>query len=145
VSHKPSVVGSASVYSAESGEERRYGADSSSVRVGLGPPARFPRFISHKPSNASSVYSCLSGEERVFGLPSNFGPLGQDRRRISVHTHNSGTLNTTVEEQRPTPWARPASGDVGGDTTRLSQVSSASAYSRVYDRSAIGITHGEDQ
>ena len=105
VSHKPSFIGSASVYSTESGEERQYVGDSSSVLAALGPPGldalmvRSPRSISHKPSHASSIYSSQSGEERDFRVPSNF--LGQDRRRFSTYTHNSGLLYYTAEEQLP--------------------------------------------
>jgi len=139
ISHKPSTIGSASVYSTESGEERQHIGNPSFILEALGPPgldipmARPRPAISHKPSNVSSIYSCQSGEERDFGVPSNFlATLDQERRRFTASTGSSRPLHSTAEEL-PSACVRPraikAEGRDATQLSRLSQVSSASAYS----------------
>lgn len=129
VSRKPSTVGSASVYSTQSGEERHY-VVSPSFSQALGPPgldnsvARLPPSISHKPSNVSSVYSSQSGEERQVGVQSNFiAVLSQDWRRLSAHTHSSGSLHSTAEEQLSAAWVQRGSKSAGAHLSRQSQIS----------------------
>jgi len=139
VSHKPSTIGSASVYSTESGEERQHMGDPSFNLAALGPPgldtplARPPPSISRKLSNVSSIYSCQSGEERDFGVPSNsLATLDQDRKRFTAYAGSSRPLDSAAKEL-PSAWVRPGARKAReGDETllsRLSQVSSVSAYS----------------
>lgn len=99
VSRKPSTVGSASIYSAQSGEERQCVDSPSPILGTLGPPGLDSHVIqhpiSHKSSNVSSVYSSQSGEERQFGVPPNFMVvLRQEWGRLFADT-NSGSLNST--------------------------------------------------
>jgi len=139
VSHKPSTIGSASVYSTESGEERQHMGDPGFNLAALGPPgldtplARPPPSISRKLSNVSSIYSCQSGEERDFGVPSNsLATLDQDRKRFTAYAGSSRPLDSAAKEL-PSAWVRPGARKAReGDETllsRLSQVSSVSAYS----------------
>jgi hypothetical protein len=134
VSRKPSTVGSASVYSAQSGEERQR-VDSPSFVLGtLGPPGLdnhvVQHSISHKSSNVSSVYSSQSGEERQFGVPSNFmAVLGQEWGRLFADT-NSESLNSTSEEPLSAAWMQRGDKNVaGGNTTQLSRLSQISSTS----------------
>lgn len=158
VCHKPSTIGSASVYSTQSGEERQFGVPSNSVLAALIPPgldspvAHPPPSITHKPSNVSSVYSNQSGEERQTGALHHFlGLQGPDRRRFSSCTRSSGSLYSTAEEQQPPPsaWARPLVRHTGGisngpQPSRLSEVSSASLNSRQDNYFAAGVAYGGD-
>jgi len=139
VSHKPSTIGSASVYSTESGEERQHMGDPNFNLAALGPPgldtrlARPPPSISHKLSNVSSIYSCQSGEERDFGVPlDSLATLDQDRKRFTAYTGSSRPLDSATKEL-PSAWVRPGARKARGEDatllSRLSQVSSVSAYS----------------
>jgi len=141
VSRHPSTAGSASVYSTQSGEERQYVGNPSFVLAALDPPgldysiARPPPSLLHKLSNVSSIYSSLSGEQRQFGA------LGQDRKRLSAYTHNSGSLHSTAEDQISAPWVRRAGRNDGGNATQLSRLSQVSS-PIVDDQSAVGLASG---
>ena len=153
VTHKPSVIGSASVYSTESGEERQNLGDPSFALATLGPPgldtptARPQSSMSHKLSNVSSIYSSQSGEEREFGVPSNFlTMLGPDRRRLSAHSHGSGPLYFAADERAVMRGgARNAGEGNAMILSRLSQVSSVSDTSRVDGQSAVSIAYGGEE
>lgn len=152
VAHKPSTLGSASVYSTQSGEERLYEAPSpfilpASIPPGLDSLPRPLSSISHKPSNVSSVYSNQSGEERISAVPLQFlSAIGQDRQRLSTWTHSSGSLYSTAEEQQaPSAWPRPAVRPNGAtQPSRLSQVSYASIdLQHIHEeQSKVGLAYG---
>lgn len=147
--HKPSTVGSSSIYSTQSGEERQFGVPPNYVLSELGLPdlnspiTSPPLAISHKPSNVSSLYSSQSGEERMFGVPPNF-LSALDRRRFSTWTRSSGSTCSIVDEQPPSSaWAIPQARNIRGGAdghqpSRLSRVSCASTYMRPDNEFMVG-------
>lgn len=148
VIHKPSTIGSASVYSTQSGEERHTDIDQNLVTAALGlprpadslitrpPPASIS--ISHKPSNISSIYSNQSGEDRQYAIPSHL--MNHNQRRFSGWTRSSGSLYSAMEEQLFNPPARHTIGGKAGagPSSRLSQFS-------FHSPGEIGLAYGGDE
>ncbi|KAF7984083.1 hypothetical protein HWV62_17650 [Athelia sp. TMB] len=120
---KPSTVGSASVYSTQSGEERHMSANVDLLKAALGAPGLGgSASISHKPSNISSVYSSQSGEDREYSIPSHTAHPSQ--RRLTGWTPSMGSIYSAGDEQQQLP-SRPRIGLKGnvGTPSRLSQFS----------------------
>jgi len=149
--HKPSIAGSSSIYSTQSGEERQFDVPPNFLLPELGPPdidcpiSRPP--ISHKPSNVSSVYSNQSGEERIFGVSPNFlVASGRDRMRFSATRSSVSMYSIAHDQSPPSAWATPLGRNTGGangpQPSRLSQVSCPSMYSRTDNQSTVGIAYG---
>ncbi|KZP24873.1 hypothetical protein FIBSPDRAFT_856676, partial [Athelia psychrophila] len=122
---KASTVGSASIYSTQSGEERHMSADADLLKAALGMPGlTAAASISHKLSNVSSAYSSQSGEDRQFSMISHMPHLSQ--RRLTGWTPSLGSMYSAAEDQQqPSTSGGSRLGQKGavGTPSRLSRFS----------------------
>jgi len=125
VVRKASTVGSASIYSTQSGEERHMSVNADLLKAAFGIPAlNEAASISHKPSNVSSVYSSQSGEDRQYSIMSQ--AIHPSQKRLTGWTPSLGSMYSTAEEQhQPSISTRPRIGAKGaaGTPSRLSRFS----------------------